>query len=433
MKGLSFVRKGALLASFLSLNALACPPSPEASLSLASAVQLAWCNHPSSGLASARIDAARAATAVASAAQKPVVTANAGVSRSYQLAPTQDITDQHSAGISASWVITDFGVTRHRTESARNAETSAQQAAEDVRSALALSTARAWLDLALAQHQLVLRKQTAKELDVVLAAALAQYENGVVTRVDVYQAKAAFEQSRYLMAQAEAQAKHKARALSALTGFLPEELAPLASEESLHLENVALLTSLEQVSTLKSRVPLLQATEATLMARRHAVEAARVAHSPVITGNLTRQWNQRETASSGSWSAGVTLNIPLYSGGLKTAQLKEALAQEEIARQQKAEALLTWESGLISAKENLALSEHALLAAQASFDAAFASHALAQGRYAAGVGAVLDVHAAVSQKEQAGFSLLQARVSRVEQALHVRHLENTLVEHLQNN
>lgn len=433
MKGMWLVRKGAFLVSFLSLNALACPPPLEASLSLASVVQLAWCNHPSSGLASARVDAARAATAVASAAQKPVVTANAGVLRTYQLTPVQDVTDQQSASISASWIINDFGSSRHRTESARNAETSMRQTAEDVRSALALSTARAWLELTLAQHQLALRKQTAKELDAVLAAALGQYENGAVTRADVHQAKAAFEQSRYMVAQADAQTKHKARALSALMGVPPEELAPLESEESLHLENLALLTSLEPVSTLKSRVPILRAAEATSAARRHAVESARAAHAPVITGNLSRQWNHRDTASSGSWSAGVTLNVPLYSGGLKTAQLQEALAQEEIARQQKEEALLVWESTLISAKENLVLSEHALLAAKASLDAASASQALAQGRYAAGVGPVLDVHAAVSQKEQAGFSLLQARVSRVEQALHVRHLENTLVEHLENN
>jgi outer membrane protein len=124
--------------------------------------------------------------------------------------------------------------------------------------------------------------------------------------------------------------------------------------------------------------------------------------------------------SAWNWRFGLTLTWPLYEGGLTKAQVREArMNQEGIASQVDAQ-----RQQIRVEVEQARLAIRAAKAAIEASDEAIASarrrHELAEGRYEAGVGAILEMGdaqlaltAAGSQKVQAQFNLSAARAALV--------------------
>jgi outer membrane protein len=174
---------------------------------------------------------------------------------------------------------------------------------------------------------------------------------------------------------------------------IPDEEAPAAQ---------LLKVAAEQRPEL--RVLALQSNAQHLTAR-----AAKGQYGPSITANA--QFYEAGTDLSKltwNWYAGASFNWPFYQGGLSRANLRQAranvaslAAQLELLRQQ---VLLQLEQG----RAAVSAARATLVATQEVLDNAQARYGLADGRYEAGVGNIIELEDAQIALANAQFQYIQA-------------------------
>ncbi|MDE2089289.1 MAG: TolC family protein [Gammaproteobacteria bacterium] len=120
----------------------------------------------------------------------------------------------------------------------------------------------------------------------------------------------------------------RARLAEALNrpGDLPGHLA----EPSLP-ENARALPALDKLTDQALRDnPVLRAMHERLAAARERVQAARAGGNPVVSGLLEGAEYHRLFGSRDRWRAGVTLEVPLFTGGAVQAEVARALADAHV-------------------------------------------------------------------------------------------------------
>ncbi len=161
-------------------------------------------------------------------------------------------------------------------------------------------------------------------------------EVGLAPITDVHEARAEYDQARANTILARNNLKDYYQALTELTGqpvtglrALPEEWRP---EVPAQYSNVD-----ELVTSAISDNPSLKAQGLQVSAAESSVSAARAGHYPTIT--LGGSWGKGATwgdavGSSGvipeSNSIGLTLSVPIFSGGATQSRVRQALAQRDI-------------------------------------------------------------------------------------------------------
>jgi outer membrane protein len=163
----------------------------------------------------------------------------------------------------------------------------------------------------------------------------ARYKNGLSMEADVNQTKAYYLLEKAQRISAEDSLKDARRALQQITGKPTGELKKLRDD----LPMQAPRPNDEQAwvdAALKTN-PAVLAARYAVSSDEHKVSAARAGHLPTLTAgvgyNKFGQWSNAMpgTAAYGpaTTTVGLTLNIPLFSGGLVHAQVKQALYQRD--------------------------------------------------------------------------------------------------------
>ncbi|HYG07261.1 MAG TPA: TolC family outer membrane protein [Stenotrophomonas sp.] len=161
-------------------------------------------------------------------------------------------------------------------------------------------------------------------------------EVGLAPITDVHEARAQYDQARADTINARNTLKDYYQALTELTGqpvtglrALPEEWRP---EVPAQYSNVD-----ELVNTAVTENPALKAQGLQVSAAESNVSAARAGHYPTIS--LGGSWGRGATWGDSTGSAGVngdsnsigvTLSVPIFSGGATQSQVRQALAQRDI-------------------------------------------------------------------------------------------------------
>lgn len=102
-----------------------------------------------------------------------------------------------------------------------------------------------------------------------------------------------------------------------------------------------------------ARNPTLQALRAEAEAAREQMRAARYANRPVLRGELQASDYEREFATRDKYRAGVSLEVPLYSGGRVDARRSEALATVQQVDARLAQAQSEIRQSLVEAWERI--------------------------------------------------------------------------------
>lgn len=224
--------------------------------------------------------------------------------------------------------------------------------------------------------------------------ALRRFELGDGTRPEVRQAEADLALAQVQLADAEYQLATARLALAQITGPTPIPLQPVTDT---HVMPPLAPASLEYwMEQAEARNP-------AVLARRHAVELARLGvararagHYPRIdlVGSISKGRNDSVSTLNQALSQrsiGVQLNLPLYSGGYVDASVLQAMAEQD-----KAQAELDAELQRVSAELNRAFLTVATgadrLAAQ--YQALQASRLVREGAsksVAGGIGITADV------------------------------------------
>ena len=215
----------------------------------------------------------------------------------------------------------------------RQAQTQLGAAAQD----LMARVAQAYFDVLLSRANL----STIESQKIAVAEQLEQAKRnfvvGTATITDSREAQARYDLvvAQELVAQNDVEVKN--RALEQLVGKPVGELAGLATPVTLNAPQPAEMNAwVEQA--YQSSLQIAAAQHAVELAARES-ERASAGHRPTLdaVGSLTQNYASSSAQGIGSdvraLVIGVQLNVPLYQGGAISSRVREAVANQERARQ----------------------------------------------------------------------------------------------------
>lgn len=267
-----------------------------------------------------------------------------------------------------------------RLGAARALDAAGEAAYTAAEQALAVRVAAAYLDVLSASDLLATTEAEEAAYAEQVRQAEARERERLAAPVSVAQARAYHAQARDRTLAARTALEDAREALAELTGVRWEALRPL--REALPLD--APLDAAETwVAAALANHPLIAARRHAVQAAGQAVEAARAGHWPTLEASLDvgrpATWPGGEALGRDGRSvatAGVVLRVPLFAGGATQSQLRQALAERDIAAEdlealsrRVARETLDQHRQAVAASQRIAATRAAVLAARQALDA----------------------------------------------------------------
>ncbi|MDR7331913.1 efflux transporter outer membrane subunit [Roseateles asaccharophilus] len=221
-----------------------------------------------------------------------------------------------------------------------------QQTQRSAQLSLVAEVSNAWLTLAAEQQRLTLAQQLRDSQQRTLSLTEQRHQLGAASGLERARARTAFEAARGEATRAAAAITQARLALELLAGQpLPDDLLPTTQG----MEALTALPALPgglPAEVLLQR-PDLRAAEQALQAAAFDVGAARAARFPRLTltasgGTRSPELDGLFKSSTGFWSVVPQLDLPLFDGGARAAQV-------EVSQANRRQALATYEGALQSA------------------------------------------------------------------------------------
>ena len=362
-------------------------------LSLADAIARAEQIHPSleADEAAAMAAAARVDEARAPALPQVNGSLSLGGSLSTPTAPNDPHT-QVDLGVHASWLVTDFGRTTARRKAAQANALAAKDQVTVTGLDVRTQVESAYLS-AIAQRELLDVAKAAeatanRHLDeahrFVLAGAKDPIEEATAA------ATAASEKSARVHAEGAYQAAIAQLRLAVGDPRIPDDVAldqswpgPVPGEDQ---DREALVDQ-----AMQHRPELAQA-QLAIDAAQESYTAASYGHRPTVGLTAAVDWIRRDKdLLDPGWTAGLSITVPIFDGGLISAQTREAGANKDEAVARHKQEALTVRSDVETAWVDVRSNQAALESSLASVTAAHQQLTLAEGRYHAGVGSAVEL------------------------------------------
>lgn len=380
---------------------------PAAPLDLATVVRLALCRHPDTRTAWLNAEAQAARVDAARVPYRPTLDASLGQSRNFGDNAVAGREDKTSAELSLGWLLYDFGA---RAAGKAQAERTLQalRATQDatLQSVLQQAVDAYYLWLAADAGLLAARDAEAAAAETLRAASVRQ-RVGVATKEDVLQSQTALSQARLGVLTREGE-QQVARGRLAIMLGLPASTTLTLAEPVAIPENPA-LPPLDPFLATAAQRPDVTAQQQRVAASEAALDQARAAHRPDLRLAASEGWSHDNSSDGEGGSVGLRLNVPLYTGGQRAADVRLAEAQLELARtvleqQQQRVSQEVWE-----AWQSLRTNTAAFAATRDLVSSAEESHRAAMARYKAGLGDLLNVLNAQSTLADARQQFVKAR------------------------
>jgi multidrug efflux system outer membrane protein len=351
-------------------------------------------------------------------------TVNANGSGTFQRQPQdfsstgqQANTHQYSVGLGVSSYELDlFGRVRSLKDQALEQYLATEQARRSIQISLISQTAAGYLTLAADRELLQTAQETLKAQQTTFQLIQRRFEVGASSELDLKQAQtqvdaAQVDVSRYttLVAQDE-------NGLNLVVGStVPAELLPQTLSET--------LTAMKEISpglpsgVLLQRPDVLQA-EALLRGFNANIGAARANFFPRITlvgsiGSGSNELSGLFKSGSDTWTFAPQIVLPIFDAGARSAQLKVAEADRDIAVAQYEKAIQTAFREVADALAQQGTIDSQVAAQQSLTDATAKSYRLSQARYDKGIDSYLSVLDAQRSLYSARQKLIAIRLSRL--------------------
>lgn len=295
-------------------------------------IRLALANNRDLRIAAANIEQARAQFRITRASELPTV--SAAVSGSRVPGANDTITSTYSAGLAVSAFELDlFGRLRNLTAAAQAQFLAVDENARTVRISLIASVANAYLATLADEEQLDLIRRTLATRDESLRLVQLKFDQGVVSKVDLEQARSLVETARVALAQQQRQRANDFNALTLLVGQpLPDNLPP---GTTLAQTNLADLPAGLPSDLLTVR-PDIRAAEQQLVAANANIGAARANFFPRISltasaGSASSELSGLFKSGSWGWTFAPQAILPIFDYGRNAAGLAAARAANDAA------------------------------------------------------------------------------------------------------
>ena len=302
---------------------------------------------------------------------------------------------------------------------------------------LVVRVAQAYLDVLLARFTIELTESQKAAVSENLAQAKRNFEVGTATITDTNDAQAKYDQIVAQEISTQNDLDNKLAALRAIIGRTPKELKPFGGKFEPQLPTPNSLEAWIEVAVRDN--PQVRIAQANYDIAVLEVDRQRAGHYPTV--DLVASFNQAYAGGTSGTSLtsaaaydsrlgviGLQLNVPLYLGGSIDSRVRQAVANQEKARQDleaaRRSAQLSAQtafSGVTSGVAQVNAFEQAVKSAQVSYDSTKLGLEV-------GVRTNLDVLNQQQQVFQTRFNLAQSYYNFVINSLRLRQAVGTLTE-----
>jgi len=237
-----------------------------------------------------------------------------------------DDANDSSASLALRKRLYDFGYSDALETSAQTALQASQWQLQHARQQARLAVMRAYFDVLLADLEFARDNEHMAIAFISADRARDRNELGQVSDVDLLELESEFQEVRRKRFASETrQVLTRSRLANAMgrPGDLVSDLVMPQIElpDSMADDFGAFWQQVMQDN------PELLGLRAQREAAREQLTAARAAHGPVLSGEIDATWYNRNTASTHPLGGGLVLEVPLFSGGAKDAEIAAAQAQ----------------------------------------------------------------------------------------------------------
>ena len=200
---------------------------------------------------------------------------------------------------------------------------------------LLIRTAESYFTVLRAQEEEALALAERKTLDTQLKEIKNRYQLGLARDTDLFEIQAQYDLADAAVIVAQSQVEASRESLALMTGTYLLELPPLPDSLIIEAPQPADLTEWEDYA--KTSNYELLATRFNVEAAKHNVSEEKAGHRP--SADLFLRYENRDvgggfTPPSETTTVGVKVQVPLYSGGITAAKVREAQNQLGEAEQQ---------------------------------------------------------------------------------------------------
>src|SRR5581483_2614790 len=214
---------------------------------------------------------------------------------------------------------------------------------------LIVRTATAYFGVLTAEDQLTFAEANEKALARQLDQAEQRYEVGLSAITDVHNARANHDSAVAQVIQAQNSVDNAREAVIEIIGKDFGDLKKL--REQLPLEKPQPVEMQAWVDLAVKQNPTLASREHSLEAAEYNISTQRSGHLPTLTASVTRSdtpaWGNQTSFEQGvgggtfhnnglgaDTSIGVQLTVPIFTGGLVSSQVRQAVFQRDVAQDQ---------------------------------------------------------------------------------------------------
>ena len=410
-----------LLTTFaVEAPAQATAPAP---LTLSQAIDTVLSRYPSLAGAQAAIDAARARTTESNADRLTQVNAHAGYTFN-SLRPFvaidipgrpagaiyESVRDGYTTSVTARQLLTDFGRTDKMVAMARSGQIAAQDALEELRHQLGYQTIEAFYGVILLRNSADVAREEIAALEEALRISQRKFDAGSATKFDVLTTQVRLANARDHLTDTLASVQKQENGLRELLGLGAS--APLDISGTFDVDTPALTQTEAIAAGIQNRpeIKLAVDDEQTARLRQDAADRGnRPTLAAQVTGGVADGFVPSLYDNRGYVTAGLTLDVPLFTGKRVTgerleaaAQVRSAQAREEELRETIATDVGNAYADLNAARARLGNADTLVAQAREALD-------LARTRYANGVITNFELLDAQSALRSAELGRLQAR------------------------
>ena len=382
-------------------------------MTLEAALQEMLAHNPQVVAAQQAVVAAQQNITVARAGYGPTVTANGqgayGTTSSVLFTsagtpvPLQNIAGTGTLSIGSNLPLYDSGKTQAAVSAAEAALASAQAGLRQTTQDTALSVATTFFTVLQAERLTTVREALLASAQAQLALTQARVRAGVAAQSDVIQVQAQVAQAQVDLLTAQAQIGTSKAALLAAVGLDAAEPVEVQAPGAPSL--VVPVEASAAMQAAAANRPEIAKARAGVASGQAAVDQARIAAGMQLNVGVGATYAPLSTSpalnNSVSYGLTGTLSLPLFDAGKGQAGVASAQASLHAAQAQLDAAVLTARQSAYQAYLTAVQDAAQVTATQAAQAAAEQALRVAEGRYGAGVGTIVEVITARAQAAQA--------------------------------
>jgi len=315
-----------------------------------------------------------------------------------------------------TFLVLDLGgrdaAVREATQNVLSANFEFNQSIQD----LIFDTAKAYYDFYSAQANLEAKKADVKDAFTALDAAERKFSSGLVSKLDMLQAKSNYEETLYYLEEAKGNVLTSRGNLAEVLGLAADVSFEIAAPDKSSAGN---LTSEDISSLIESALKTRPDIAAARSAFRAKQEAVKVANSNLwptlnVTGSAEKRWyrycgNEETNWQYCDYTGYFSVNWDIFDGFNKYAKRLEAQAKMKEEREKLKQSELAASSDVWTEYYDLKTAVKKLVFSKAFLSSSQASYELALDGYKAGIKSILDLLEAESRLQEARSKLVASQ------------------------